>query len=182
MKKVLFILLSFLFVSNLFSQTNIEKKWNDEWKRTHPTNTTILNDKVVINKISLKDSLNNIYGNMQNMNQYLKSLNDIRYESGNYLIKARNQILSGIGIQIFAGLFYSISISNINNKISQFDHPTMNPDKQEIEKLIRTQHNINTCSLISGIIGLGFEISGINNIGKAGISLNGNGVGIKINF
>ena len=84
---------------------------------------------------------------------------DAPISPGMYLIKARNQILTGIALQIVGGVIICTSDSN--------------------------NMNAQTSLIISGglgILGFIFEIVGINNIGKAGIALNKNGIGIKVKF
>jgi ABC-type uncharacterized transport system permease subunit len=98
--------------------------------------------------------------------------------SGDYLIKARNQILSGIGLQIFASGFALVMSNVYSNKIADIDINHI----QEIN-LIENQRN--ACFIGAGIlslVGFGFELSGFNNIGKAGLSLNANGIGVKVKF
>lgn len=50
------------------------------------------------------------------------------------------------------------------------------------EDAIRMRETIAYGGLLIGLVGLGFEISGIVNIGKAGVSLNANEISIKVPF
>jgi hypothetical protein len=74
---------------------------------------------------------------------------------GSYLIKAKGQIMSGIIIQSVAIL--GVVASNGDKTVSGI------------------------CGGI-GLIGVFIELSGVNKIGKAGIALNQNGIGIKLKF
>jgi len=99
-----------------------------------------------------------------------KSGCDLKLNSGDYLIKAKRQLLGGLGLQLVGvGVActgsYLIANSEMNEK-------TM--------KAVTTGTIIGASVL--GVIGLGFEISGICNIGKAGLSSNQNGVGVKVKF
>ena len=80
--------------------------------------------------------------------------------TGDYLIKARNQIFSGLAVQGFAGLIV-LSSTTGSDKLSK-----------------------DTGIMVGGLCVTGFilELVGINNLGKAGISLNKNGVGVKVKF
>ena len=98
-------------------------------------------------------------------NNYAEKMSDITLYSsspGDYLIQAHNHMLAGWGCEIIAaGLYIMSTDENYNEK-----------DKKAFY-------------IGAGIIsltGVVFNISGIMNIGKAGISLNGNGIGVKINF
>jgi len=73
------------------------------------------------------------------------------YTPGNYLIKAKNQILAGIFISI-AGTGIAVATHDEGGYV---------------------------IGASCGVIGLIFGISGIANIGKAGVSLNSNGITVK---
>jgi len=81
---------------------------------------------------------------------------------GDYMIKGTNQILTGLGFGAGAILVQYIPIS---------------PTNTNFENATKTKA---TVGIILGLVGVGFEISGILNIQKAGILLNENGIGIKI--
>lgn len=83
---------------------------------------------------------------------------------GSYLIKARNNFLTGFGCQILAVGIICV-VPPPSNNTPGFD-----------SKLVYI--GAGTLSLV----GLGLEISGIVNIGKAGIALNQNGIGLKVKF
>ena len=62
---------------------------------------------------------------------------------------------------------------------------TINPDivKEVTIKSNKTERN--ACLIGGGalsLMGLGFELSGIGKIGRAGVSLNENGIGVKVKF
>jgi hypothetical protein len=86
--------------------------------------------------------------------------------SGDYLILASNQILSGIGLQTAGGIMCIVGGLN----------PTITSENEvSVNRLVYVGYGF----ILGGFIS---EMVGFNNIGKAGISLNQNGVGIKINF
>ena len=78
---------------------------------------------------------------------------------GTYLIKAKSQILDGFGCQFLAGGIAALGTTSSNSRNAVY---------------------VGAGAL--SILGLGLEISGILNIGKAGFSLNENGIGIKVKF
>ena len=83
---------------------------------------------------------------------------------GTYLIKAKNQIIGGFMIQMIAVIGESVVLLTAKN-------------------LTVSQANMITAAGgVLGLIGLGLEIGGVVNIGKAGITLNENGIGIKVKF
>jgi len=82
---------------------------------------------------------------------------------GDYMIKGTNQMLTGIGFGVGAALVQLIPVSSTD--------PT---------EMIKQSKSLGTASILLGLVGAGFEISGILNIQKAGILLNQNGIGIKI--
>ncbi len=81
---------------------------------------------------------------------------------GMHLIKAKNEILAGFTLQLLA------TAGTLINTAANFDGPNYKA--------------INTAMGGLSLVGLILEISGVVNIGKAGVSLNENGVGIKIKF
>jgi hypothetical protein len=92
------------------------------------------------------------------------------YSPGSLLIKAKNQIYAGIGLQ-FTG-----STIIIMDEIVR------------LNKIRSGETNVGDgmpALIVGGVLGLAgfaFELSGFNNIGKAGISFNKNGIGVNINF
>jgi uncharacterized lipoprotein YajG len=95
---------------------------------------------------------------------------------GDYLIKARNQIFTGVGLQILSVAFVLVSSDSYSKRITDAR------SQQEINDLDK---NKNMCYVGAGVlslIGFGFELSGIGNIGKAGLSMNENGIGVKVKF
>jgi hypothetical protein len=81
---------------------------------------------------------------------------------GTHLIKARSQILGGLTLQLIS------SASIIINTATNYDNGSYK--------------TIN--SALGGLSFVGFilQISGVINIGKAGVSLNTNGIGLKVKF
>lgn len=95
---------------------------------------------------------------------------------GDYLIKARNQIFTGVGLQILSGAFIMVTADSYSKRIS---------DARSAQETNDLETRRKTCYIGAGVlslIGFGFELSGIGNIGKAGLSMNENGVGIKVKF
>lgn len=110
------------------------------------------------------------------LEQDFQNLNSKIFTSGTYLIKARNQILEGIACGIVAGGVAYIGSTTYTNAVNS---PTYRYE------LYIAKRNRNITYIGAGILslaGLGLEISGIINIGRAGISLKGNGVGVKVKF
>lgn len=81
---------------------------------------------------------------------------------GTYLIKAKNLILTGITLQIISG------IGAVGTAFSGLETKTQNIMFIGMGALSLT--------------GFVLEIGGVVNIGKAGVLLNENGVGLRINF
>jgi hypothetical protein len=77
---------------------------------------------------------------------------------GTLLIKARDNIIGGFVLQTIAAFGL---IENTNE---------------------RNSGAVNMICVVSGLVGLGLELNGVFKIGKAGISLNKNGIGIKVKF
>jgi hypothetical protein len=92
---------------------------------------------------------------------------------GSYLIKAKKQIIGGFLCQL------------ISTGVIVFNSGTLDLSKYtlaEQNKRANTQKTINIGAGVLSIIGLGFEISGVCNLGKAGLSLDENGIGVKVKF
>lgn len=87
---------------------------------------------------------------------------------GDYLIKGSNQMLAGIGLNVLGGIMLVSTASK-----NQYD------DSDDENKISETTSiiGIGLCCF-----GFGLEVMGIMNIKHAGISLNNNGIGIKIKF
>jgi hypothetical protein len=98
--------------------------------------------------------------------------------TGDYFIKGSNQILSGIGLQIFATGFALITSDSYSNKLKNVN----SNDIDEINLITNQQKACDIGACVVGLIGLGFEISGFLNYKKAGIILNENGIGINVKF
>jgi hypothetical protein len=87
-------------------------------------------------------------------------------------------------MQVFAGTFFIVSANitakNYNTNFAESSNPSYRAD------LTRNYNSTIMCEAVGacflGVVGLGFQISGICNIGKAGLSLDANGVGVKVNF
>lgn len=169
MKKLIFVLFALFMTVNSFSQTTLTK---DEVLQLHRKYDSYVGSAVHWKKImSYKDWLtkeglvdNNPYESPSvyyyNPNYERVSISEPKQilSPGDYLIKAKNQIFSGFGCQVISGITF---IVNSNNDSSEA---------------------LNIGAGVLGLLGLGLEISGIVNIGKAGVSLNENGIGIKVKF
>jgi hypothetical protein len=102
------------------------------------------------------------------LRQDIEHLNSALISSGNYLIKARKQILYGFGCQALGGVFLTTSyLATLSDGVSD---PTAFGSAMMI------------ASGGLAITGLVLEISGFVNIGKAGIVLNEHGVGVRVKF
>lgn len=109
-----------------------------------------------------QDSINSNYlHNFRQINYLVEENIQARNLASESLIKAKEQIFTGLGLQLLSG-GYAIVISQNNN-------------------IINKKYHYYTASIVS-LIGIGFEISGINNIGVAGVQLNGNEISIRIKF
>jgi hypothetical protein len=117
----------------------------------------------------------NIYNS--NLNEKQKStINDNAILPGDYLIKAKNQIFTGVGLQIFSGAFALVISDSYGKRITDAR------SVQEINDLTSSRKNYYIGAGILSLIGFGFELSGIGNMGKAGLSMNENGIGVKLKF
>jgi len=129
----------------------------NEWLQTQEVDSTLFN------KIRLPDS----YANPPD--EITTELIKL-YSPGTLLIKAKNQIFTGIALQ-----FTGSTIIIIDEVI-------------RLNKIKSGQTNVRDGTpalIVGGVLGLAgvvFELYGINNIGKAGISFNQNGIGVNINF
>lgn len=81
---------------------------------------------------------------------------------GTHLIKAKSQILGGLTLQLLS------SAGIIINTATNYDGGSYK--------------TINSALGGLSLIGVILQISGVVNIGKAGVSLNTNGIGLKVNF
>jgi len=194
MKKQLFLISIMLMLTlNLFSQKtmssdNLVRKY--VFYKENPTpfqKKTLSFDewKVKHNYIEESNDLQTQY-----FSYYNKTIGAISFEewklknensiitSGDYFIKGSNQILSGIGLQIFATGFVLVMSDVYSNKLENIN----SNHTEEINLIINQQKACNIGACVVGLIGLGFEISGFLNYKKAGINLNANGIGIKVKF
>jgi hypothetical protein len=195
------------FGQKVFSEKELQDKYNlylkspmpilsfESWKTKYQYVEQNSLNVSSVNTMTFKDSLKYAFGLIENINVYNKGMSEKiknswedmiekRIASGDYLIKARNQILSGIGIQIFAGGFAILMDNVYKDKIANISSNS-HSITEIIEETNTYKKNITTCFIGAGVvslIGFGFEISGVCNIGRAGISLKGNGVSIKVNF
>ncbi|HAX61160.1 MAG TPA: hypothetical protein DCX95_01170 [Elusimicrobia bacterium] len=88
---------------------------------------------------------------------------------GTYLIKAKSQMIGGFMVQLFAGAGILANAYSYN-KNTEGNFST------------RNYKSINAGLTGLALMGLAMQISGVVNIGKAGVSLNEHGIGIKIKF
>ena len=103
-----------------------------------------------------------------------KSGCDLKLNSGDYLIKGKKQAVTGLVLQIVGGAIGCGGSLITKNMLENGDI------NEKTAVNITKGTTIGACAL--GLIGLGFEISGWCNVGKAGLSLNQNGIGVKVNF
>ena len=115
--------------------------------------------------------------------QDIQQINNALISSGAYLVKARNHIIEGWACQVVSGgLFYvgSITYSNSVDEALLLNHPVAREDAISNAKQIR--NIIYTGAGILALAGFTLEITGILNIGKAGLALNEHGVGVRVRF
>ena len=86
----------------------------------------------------------------------------LKHSPGYYLNKSGSNMMAGVLCGILAGVVISAAPANTNNQNGQ------------------KMYYYGAIGL--GIIGFGCEISAIQNLKKAGISLDENGIGIKLKF
>jgi hypothetical protein len=161
MKKVLFLMSAMLvlFTFSSFGQIiSLEQQVPDKYGiYEHPQYAKYLD---------LCEKYNVRKETVLSLNEWLVSkgkyhqLNLQSLSAGDYLIRGRNQIFSGLAIQGFAGLIVFSSTTG-SDKLSK-----------------------GTGIMVGGLFVTGFilELVGINNMGKAGLSLNENGIGVKVKF
>ena len=100
---------------------------------------------------------------------------------GDYLIKAKNQLLGSFVCQFFAGGLLYLGTSQYSTSI--VDHgANVHPQFTTITNGQAIRDACYVGAGILGVVGFGLEISGISNIGKAGVSLNENGIGLTVKF
>lgn len=85
---------------------------------------------------------------------------------GDYLIKAKKQMFYGVSCQAVSALILVVSSNNYDKNKSTFN----------------SMNSVYIGTGVLAILGLGFELSGFSNMGKAGLALNENGIGINIKF
>ena len=154
MKKVLFLMSAMLvlFTFSSFGQIiSLEQQVPDKYGiYEHPQYAKYLDlcEKYNVRKETVLSLNEWLVSNLQSLS------------AGDYLIRGRNQIFSGLAIQGFAGLIVFSSTTG-SDKLSK-----------------------GTGIMVGGLFVTGFilELVGINNMGKAGVSLNENGVGVKVKF
>ena len=161
MKKFLFLMSAMLvlFTLNSFGQAiSIDKQTPDKYGiYEHPQ---------YVKYLDLCEKYNVRKENVLSLNEWLVNkgkyhqLNLQSMSAGDYLIRGRNEIFSGLAVQGFAGLIVFSSTTG-SDKLSK-----------------------DTGIMVGGLVVTGFilELVGINNLGKAGISLNKNGVGVNVKF
>lgn len=109
-----------------------------------------------------QDSLNSvIFYNFRQINTQLIENIESRNLASESLLRARNQIYTGMALQILSGGYVVITAQN--------------------ENIINKKPHFYAAAALS-VIGFGFEIRGINSIGTAGVQLKGNELSIRIKF
>jgi len=170
MKKLL-ILFVIVFVSlNSFSQISLTKDETLQLQQTQSYSEYVkfCNEHSITPKTETEWIFDASYLADYKLKQDIQNINNTLISSGTYLIKAKNQILYGFGCQALGGILligsYSATLSDGVSNATTFGSALM---------------------IASGgltLTGLILEISSIVNIGKAGISLNEHGVGVRVNF
>jgi hypothetical protein len=98
---------------------------------------------------------------------------------GDYLIKAKKQYIGGFVCELIAGGIIIVGESQYGTTTT-YDITTKTSESSISGEGVR-----NTCLIGGGIlalVGVGLDLSSFCNIGKAGICLNQNGIGIKVKF
>lgn len=98
--------------------------------------------------------------------------------SGTYLIKAKRQIISGFVCGVIGGGVAYYGVNQYRNYIGINDDGTA-------FKVVKGVQIRKICLMgggALGVIGVVFEITGANKLGKAGIALDENGIGVNIKF
>jgi hypothetical protein len=97
--------------------------------------------------------------------------------SGTYLMKAKKQFVGGFIFETLAGGAFFYGKYQYRNYIVVSDGNSF--------RVVKGEKIRNICYMSAGALcltGIIFDLSAIGNIGKAGISLNENGIGIDIKF
>jgi hypothetical protein len=170
MKRLLILFVTVFVSLNLFSQTSLTKDETLQLQQIQDYSEYIkfCNKHSITPKTEAAWIFDTSYLADYKLKQDIQNIKNSLNSSGTYLIKARKQILYGFGCQALGGILligsYSATLSDGVANATTFGTGVM---------------------IASGglaLTGLILEISGIVNIGKAGISLNEHGVGIRVNF
>lgn len=179
MNKKLLILFVIVFVSlNSYSQNSLTKDETLQLQQiqNYSEYVKFCNEHSIPPKTETVWIYDVFYQADYKLKQDIQNINNSLISSGTYLIKARKQILSGFGAQVFSGLVIYVGSNIYTNKLADATHP------QEIIDIKRERNAYYIGAGVLSLVGLGFEISGIMNIGNAGISLNEHGVGVRVKF
>ena len=173
MKKLIFLFI-LLFVSvTSFSQKSLTNEDLQYKYKFYKENPTPFSKTMSFDDWKTKHGFTEVPNNkpLNKKNEILN--NNVKYTSGKYLIKGKNQLIGGLLCQTVAigAIVYTLTAE-----------PPKNATISELDSWENTQKTIDYGAGALSLIGLVLEISGLNNIGKAGIILSGNSVGIKVNF
>ncbi len=178
MKKLLILIVIALVSQNTFCQTSLTKDESLQLQQiqNYPDYVKFCKEHSITPKTETVWIYDVFYQADYELKLEIDNINNSLITSGDYLIKARNEILSGIGAQVFSGLIVYVGSINYSNKVAGITN------SQAISDLERERKAYFIGAGVLSLVGLGFELSGIISIGHAGISLNENGVGVKIKF
>ncbi len=107
---------------------------------------------------------------------HAQETDEILWNSGNYLVKSSHQILTGIGIQMASSFVVYYGAQHPVDKGHWINEYTSSKYWVADIKL----NPIIYVGLAGGVVGFVFEIVGLSNIGKAGLILNGQQLGVSI--
>jgi len=184
--KTLLIFLAILFFSlSLFSQNQLTKDETLQLEQIQNYNEYVkfCNDHKLTPKTEADWIYNVTYLADYRLKQEIQEIKSTLNTSGLYLIKARNHIIEGIGCGILSGSCAFIGSTVYKNAVSEAQEITNQYEREDRLNIAKQSNNIfNIGTGILALAGISLEISGIIQIGNAGISLNDNGVGIEFKF
>jgi len=164
----------------------------DEWVASH---VITKNDEVITDRYQLEANknvksaseaqkgdilvYNGILKNQKKIEQQIVILTKNQITAGHYQVKGVNQILTGAGFAIAgAGVAFAGQQMAINYAEKW---PNLSPEEALKGTNIRSKAGMYS-GILLGVVGIGFEISGLLNLKNAGIALNPNGLTLTLDF
>ena len=133
------------------------------------TNTLSYNDWLLKKGLTDTSGVSYVHTPSPTLKINLASQSGFALSPGDYFIKAKRQMIGGYVCYGIATGMLVFNAQKINANTSKYD------------KLWDPKPLYYGAGAF-GFIGLVCELSGISNIGKAGVSLNENGIGVKVKF